>query len=253
MSFLAAWRFLTTIPIPFKKEEWWRQSSKVQFSHSMKYYPAIGLAVGVILGSVNWLIDPILPSEVKSAALLLLLVLITGGLHLDGFLDTVDGLAAGHRDNEARKRVMKEPGVGAIGVVFVVILLIIKFVLIDNIPDDMVFVTFIIMAVTSRWAMVYSLVIYPYVRKSGLGTGLKNRTGIASFIIATFSAIFFVTICGQWLGLIIFGLTWFLVVGISAFFKAKFGGHTGDTYGAVNEIIELFALAIIVLVNYNLA
>ena len=219
----------------------------------MKYYPVIGLAIGVILGGANWLIDPYLPSEVKSAVLLLLLVLITGGLHLDGFLDTVDGLAAGHRDIEARKRVMKEPGVGAIGVVFVVILLIIKFVLINNIPDDTLFVTFIIMAVTSRWAMVYALVYYPYVRESGLGTGLKNRTGVVSLIIATFSAVFFVSISGQWLGLLVFGLVWLLVVGISTFFKAKFGGHTGDTYGAINEIIELFALAIIVLVNYNQA
>ena len=251
MAFLAAIRFLTSIPLPFRKEEWWRETSQKQFAASLPYYPVVGLLIGLILVGAYWLLNSFIPHNLLSALLLALLVAITGGLHLDGFIDTTDGIAAGHADATRRKSVMKDASVGAIGVVAVIVLLLVKFIALNSIPDVHVMAALLLMPVLGRWAMVYAVFFYPYGRPQGMGGELRKGTRQGGFIIATLAALAVSLVLAQFVGAAIMGLAWFVVLALAAFFRSKFGGLTGDNYGAINELVETLVLIIVAVLAYN--
>lgn len=247
MSFLAAWQFLTSIPIPLKRE-----LSPKQIGSATVYFPLVGLIIGGILAGLNWLFNLFLPAPVTNALLIIALVVLTGALHLDGFADTCDGIV-GHKTVEERWQIMRDSRTGAFGVVGIVLLLLVKYVSLDNVPPDLMTPTLLLMPVVSRWAMVYAIFAFPYARPSGLGTVYKAATRWLQFTIATvitlaiaaalfplFSVAGFLLMVGVWLAITAF--TFYL--------KYKFAGLTGDTYGAINEVAEVMALIFVIIIAY---
>ncbi len=248
MSFLAAFQFLTSIPLPGRREV-----SPEELGRATTYFPVVGLIIGLILAGLNWLLSLILPSAVVNALLIVVLVIITGALHLDGFVDTCDGIA-GHKAVEDRWRVMHNSRAGAFGIVGVVLLLLVKYVSLNSIPEVFMIATLIFMPVVSRWAMVYALFVYSYARPSGLGTAFKQTTRWPQFTAATIItfavavALFpFFSITGL---LLIFGV-WVITTAFSFYLKRKFSGLTGDTYGAINEVAEVMVLIFVSLLAYK--
>ena len=96
MKLLAAIQFLTMLPIP-----WRHKVNAEELARSTGYFPVVGLIIVLILVGLNWLLNLILPSVVVNALLLVSLAIITGVIHLDGFIDTCDG-TAGHKTAEDR-------------------------------------------------------------------------------------------------------------------------------------------------------
>jgi adenosylcobinamide-GDP ribazoletransferase len=250
-SFLAAWRFLTSVPVPFYKEEWDRPLSQEQFARSLVYYPVIGLLIGTILCALYWLYSQFLPELLVDAMLLGSMVMLTGGLHLDGVVDTFDGLAGGHRSPERRKQIMKEPGVGAIGVVVVVVLLLLKYAALLSLPDNVMYSALVLVPVLSRWAMVYAVFSFPYAREQGMGKSLKDGSGRAVLLMASVTALIIAVLAGGWRGLVLFAFIWLLTIALSRFFQGKFQGLTGDSYGTINEFSEFAVLVLVVLFSFN--
>ena len=247
MSFLAALQFLTSIPLP-----WRREVSPEELGRSTAYFPVVGLIIGLILAGLNWLLSFILPPAVVKALLLVALVVITGALHLDGFADTCDGIA-GHKPVEDRWRVMRDSHTGAFGVVGIVLLLLVKYVTLNSIPETFMTATLIFMPVVSRWAMVYAIFAYPYARPSGLGTAFKQKTRWPGFTVATI--ITFVVAVALFplfsvAGLLLLIGVWVITAVFSLYFKRKFAGLTGDTYGAINEVAEVMALILVSLLAH---
>ena len=244
MRFLAALQFLTTIPIP-----WRREFSPEELGRSAGYFPVIGLIIGLILVGLNWLFGLILPSAVVNALLIVSLVVISGALHLDGFVDTCDGIA-GHKPTEDRWQVMHDSRAGGFGIVGVVLLLLVKYVSLNSIPEPFLMMALVLMPVISRWAMVYAIFAYPYAKPSGLGKVFKQGTSWPRFTMATLIALVVVVALALLAGLaiiFIMFLTWVMTVAMAAYFKSKFSGLTGDTYGAINELAEVGVLIFITL------
>ena len=239
MSFLAALQFLTSLPLPQRRE-----ASPEELGRSTTYFPVVGLIIGIILVILNWLLSLVLPSAVVSALLIVALVIITGALHLDGFVDTCDGIA-GHKSVEDRWRVMRDSRAGAFGIVGIALLLLVKYVSLNSLPSAFLTFLLIFMPVVSRWAMVYAIFVYPYARPSGLGTAFKQATRWPQFTAATVITVVvavalfpFFSIIGL---LLIFGI-WIITALLSVYLKHKFSGLTGDTYGAINEVAEVMVL-----------
>jgi adenosylcobinamide-GDP ribazoletransferase len=203
------------------------------------------------LAGCYWLFSLFLPHTLLSALLLVIIVAITGGLHLDGFIDTIDGIAAGHADAARRKSVMKDASVGAIGVIAVITLLLVKFVSLNSLPHSWMMAALVLMPVLSRWAMVYAVFFYPYGRQQGMGGELRKVTRWSGFISASLITLVIVLVLAQLTGLAIMVICWLLVLGVAAFLKSKFNGLTGDTYGAINELVEVLVLIIIAVIAYN--
>ncbi|MEE9520704.1 MAG: adenosylcobinamide-GDP ribazoletransferase, partial [Dehalococcoidales bacterium] len=102
MSFFAALRFLTILPVLRRREV-----APEELARSTGYFPLVGLIIGLILAGAYWLLQFILPSNVVSGLLLVGAAVLSGGLHLDGFVDTMDGIG-GHKTAEARWQVMRD-------------------------------------------------------------------------------------------------------------------------------------------------
>ena len=253
MRFLAALRFLTIIPLPR-----WRETSTEEVGRSVVYFPIAGAVIGLILAGLNWFLGLFLPFAVVNGLLIVSMVVISGALHLDGFADTCDGIA-GYKTVEDRLRVMRDSRVGAFGVIGVFLLLLVKYVSLSSVPEDLLPATLVLMPVISRWAMVYAVFAYPYARPAGLGKVFKQEANWRRFTIATIITLVvaiglvrLVNIAYFYLvGLaIMFGI-WVIVVAMATYFKRKFTGLTGDTYGAINEVAEVGVLIIVCLLAYN--
>jgi adenosylcobinamide-GDP ribazoletransferase len=241
LSFISALRFLTSIPLPGRYK-----TSPEQLGRATAYFPLVGLIIGLLLAGLNWLLNLILPAAVVNALLIVTLVIITGALHLDGFADTCDGIA-GHKTVEERWEVMRDSRAGAFGITGLVILLLVKYVALDNIPEVFMAATLLFMPVVSRWTMVYALFAFRYAREEGLGMVFKKSTRWPQFIAAS---IFTVALAAALYplfsstGFLIIGCTFVITTGLAFYFKRKFDGLTGDTYGAINEMSEVTTLIV---------
>ena len=253
MRFLAALRFLTVVPIATRREP-----SPEEVGGSVTYFPLVGLIVGITLAALYWLLSQILPASIASGLAIVALVLLTGALHLDGFIDTCDGLA-GNKSSEARWQVMRDSRVGAFGVVGGVLLLLLKYVSLNSLPRDLVPATLVVMPVVSRWLMAYAIVAYPYARPTGLGTIFKQHATWEKFGLATLFALLLIGVVMWWRGiphfyvatLVVMAGVWLAAVGWAQHLNRKFAGLTGDSYGAVNEFSEVAVLVVISLFAFN--
>jgi adenosylcobinamide-GDP ribazoletransferase len=198
---------------------------------------------------LNWLLGLLLPSALTNALLVVSLVAISGALHLDGFVDTCDGLAGG-KTVEERWRVMDDSRAGAFGIIGVCCLLLVKYVALNNVPASWLMQTLVLMPLLSRWAMVYALFAYPYAKPSGLGKVFKQGTRRLRFIVATLIALVAAVILAQLAGFVIMLAIWVIALAVATYLKGKFGGLTGDTYGAINEVAEVCILILVCLLAH---
>lgn len=253
MSFLTALRFLTIFRIPGGRIE-----TAEDMGRSAVWFPVVGLIIGVILALINWVFSLFLPAAATSSLTIVLLVIVTGAMHLDGFADTCDGLA-GNKPAEERWRVMHDSRTGAFGVTGLILLLLVKFVLLNSIPQANVTSVLVLMPVISRWAMVYAIAKYPYARTEGLGKAFKNGVTRTRLVVATVITLGLSIVLAWWadldyyyiVGFGIMVVIWFFIITVSAYFRSKFAGLTGDTYGAINELAETGVLLVAGIAFFN--
>jgi adenosylcobinamide-GDP ribazoletransferase len=253
LKFIAAFRFLTVIPLPVRRE-----ITPEDIGGSIVYFPVVGLIIGLILFALWWLLD-FLAWPLSTLLLIVAMVLINGALHLDGFIDTCDGLA-GNKPAGERLRVMKDSRVGAFGVIGAALLILVKYAGLDSLALEKVFSSSLIfMPVVGRWAMVYAIVAYPYARPNGLGTVFKKYATWMKFAAATVISVALAIGLGAWLKISYFYLVgpaviagvWLVTAVWAWYLKKKLGGLTGDSYGAICEVAEVSFLIIVNLLLFN--
>jgi adenosylcobinamide-GDP ribazoletransferase len=253
LSFLSAIRFLTVFRIPLSREE-----SAGDAGRSTMWFPVAGLVIGLILAGLDRVFNLFLPPAVSNGLTIVALVVITGAMHLDGFADTCDGLA-GNKPAEERWKVMHDSRTGAFGIVGIVLILIMKFILLNSVPRAMTAPSLVLMAVMGRWAMVYAISAYPYAHKEGLGKAFKEAASRLRLITATVITLALATLLAWWAGLryyyiagiAVTAVVWIFITITAIYFKRKFAGLTGDTYGAINELAETGTLLVITIIAFN--
>lgn len=245
-SFLIALQFLTSIPLRVKKG-----IADKELAKSMAYFPLVGLLVGTILALAYNVFSLIFPHPVNCAFILVLNVIITGGLHIDGFIDTFDGIASGS-DRKRTLEIMREGHPGAIGIAAAILLFLLKYSLLVSLSRGTVEAGLIAMATLSRWSLVVSSGLYPYARE-GEGLGRKFIRGLSfkEGFIATTIALLIAILIFRLRIFILISVLCFVLVGFNFYLFKKIGGITGDTLGALNEIIEILTLAV-TLILFNI-
>jgi adenosylcobinamide-GDP ribazoletransferase len=243
-DFLQALSFLTILPVdqPSLSEE-------KGFARSMTFFPLVGLLIGLLL-TVAYLILSFLFSKSLSLWLTLAcLALLTRGLHLDGFADTIDGFAAGG-PKEKILEVMRDSRIGAFGVVGLILLIGAKYFALDQIMGPSIPGALILMTVMGRNSMVWVCFRSPYARTGeGLAKPFAENLTSREMILSSASAIA--------MGLVIWGLKGVLVfIGMGLFsllfrlfFLKRLKGITGDILGAANELSELLCLLLLLILT----
>jgi adenosylcobinamide-GDP ribazoletransferase len=182
-----------------------------------------------------------LPPPVVSALLIVILAFTNGGLHLDGLADTVDGLAGGSTPEE-RLRIMRDSSIGALGVVVIVLVLLVKYAALSSVPADLKPGFLLIFPMAGRWAMVPLSYWGVYARDDGgtgqAFTGAGSKILLSATVITAISALFILGFRTLFV-LVFIGA---VAYAVSVFFKGKLGGVTGDVFGFLSESSEVLFL-----------
>jgi len=234
---LAAVQFLTIIPLR-------REIAEEDIGRSLIFFPIVGLGIGAILFGLDQLFALFLPMALGSALLIVALVLLTGAHHLDGFIDTCDGMAAG-RSAEERLAIMRDSRAGGFGVVGAFCLLLVKYISLLFLPGAYRMAALLLMPVLGRWAMVYAIFGYPSAREEGMGRTFKEQVNWRRLIIATLIALAVSAALMKLWGLAVMAAIWLIIVIMAAYIRRRLGGLTGDTYGAINEVMEVCVLILV--------
>ncbi|ODA40619.1 adenosylcobinamide-GDP ribazoletransferase [Desulfosporosinus sp. BG] len=237
-GFLIALTFLTRIPLPVPKVE----ITSEEFTRSYRYYPLVGLAIGLLL----WLLAKILvlyfPPLVLGALLLVAELILTGGLHLDGFMDSMDGLLSA-RSPDRILEIMKDSRVGAHASMALIGLLLLKFSLLASLTPSK-FSILLVMPMISRWVFQIGVIAFPYARAQGLGKGIHDTTRWIPLLVSGAVVLGISFMLAKIAGLITFGVC-VIVVTLWAFkISSLLGGLTGDLYGAIIELSEVICLLV---------
>ncbi|MCU0551919.1 MAG: adenosylcobinamide-GDP ribazoletransferase [Leptolyngbya sp. Prado105] len=228
---LAAITFYTCLPLPTSKT--------LEFRGIARFAPFVGLAIGAFVGGLDfglaWLK---VPNLTRSAIDVAAWVAITGGLHLDGAMDTADGLAV--MDANRRLKVMTDSATGAFGAMTAVIVLLLKTAALSEIRSDRVWV-FMGAAAWGRWGQLAAIAKYPYLKPTGKGAFHKEAIQTIGEIIPSLAILLGWSLMvrpGMVLGSVI-------ALSVATLINWKLGGQTGDTYGAIVEWTEALLLCVL--------
>ncbi|MFH1428950.1 MAG: adenosylcobinamide-GDP ribazoletransferase [Candidatus Margulisiibacteriota bacterium] len=235
-SFLLALQFLTIIPLKiesFKEQD---------LAESSKYFPLVGFLLGLILAGAYRLLlllnfEPISINII----VVLLLVALTGGLHLDGLADTSDAFLS-RKNKEQMLKIMRDSHIGVMGVLSIISIILLKISFLSSISISSKLVALILMCILSRWCLVFSILLFPYAREEGKAKIFFQGINLKIFSLATLITLSFVLLTWQLKGLIVFLITAISTYIIGKFIKNIFNGITGDTLGTINELIEVLVL-----------
>ena len=238
--FLTALQFLTIIRASKDPDITGEKLGK-----SMSCFPVVGLFIGLILVAVRIAFSYLLPSSLADVLVIVVLVILSGALHLDGFADTVDGLAGG-RDREKTLAIMRDSQIGSFAVVGLILLLVLKVFALMEVPAEIKNAALLIMPVLGRWSTVHLASGYGYAR-SGSGTALAftQFAGKMEYIVSTLITAVILIGLFQIKGLMIMLIIAALTILFGHFFKRRIGGVTGDIMGAACEINEVVTLLMI--------
>jgi adenosylcobinamide-GDP ribazoletransferase len=245
LNLVAAVIFYTAIPLPFLPN--------LEFQKVACFAPVIGLMIGGILGGLDTGINYLgVPMLTRNALVVGVWIAITGGLHLDGAMDTADGLAVG--DPERRLQVMMDSATGAFGAMAAILIIILKVTALTDIAENHCLV---LMAACGwgRWGQQFAIACYPYLKPTGKGA--VHKQAIRSYLDLLPSWFLLLGLSSVvWLinpqklvlavGMVLAGSV--ISVLTAAWFNYKLGGHTGDTYGAVVEWTEALFLCVITII-----
>lgn len=232
-GFWQALTFLTALPAPRGK------------GNPVPFFPWVGLMLGLILAGLDWVLGRAFPSLVASAGDIIALVLLTGGLHLDGFLDTCDGLAG--RTPEERLRIMADERIGGFGVMGGASLLLLQLAALSSLEGQPRRLALVLFPILSRWGMALAIAAFPAAKAGGLGRAFKGFATGPAITLATLSA---ALIAGLTLGGVGWGLMAILALlslAVGWWLRRRLGGLTGDSYGAVNEVGATATLLLVLL------
>lgn len=245
---LIATQFLTRLPLPknILKETDYQPE---QLGKSVLMYPVVGLIIGGLLTLILLLLNkfaPQLPIIVSASIILFSWVLITGGLHLDGLSDSADAWVGGYGDKDKTLAIMKDPYCGPAGVSILVVTLLVKFAALTAIVSQ-AWISLIIAPVIARSTVIVLFMSTPYVRKQGIGSShaehLPKLFAWLMLVLVVLGCGWFLQMAALWLLLVVavvFLLLRYLMVD-------RLGGTTGDTAGAMIEVIEVVVLLVFVL------
>jgi len=230
--------FFTRIPVP------WLKPSETAWKQSVNGYPAVGIVIGLVLCGAHQaaltLFSPLLAAVLTVAVW----VYITGGLHLDGWMDLADGLGSS-RPREQVLAIMKDSRVGAMGVLAAVLLLLLKTAAVTELfrPD---WALLLLAPFAARTHVLLSIWFWPYLSaEKGIGKGIREGLSPVSIGLGYLVLLTAGWLIGSWAAVTAIVASLLFALWFSRAVAGKLGGLNGDCYGAVIESGEAVMLLVL--------
>ena len=230
---ILALQFLTRIPI----------NKNIDFNHenirkSTYYFPYVGILLGALVALSYYIFLPF-NKDIASFIGVLMIIILTGGLHLDGLSDTADGFYSA-RDKEKMLLIMKDSRIGAFGVISLILIILFKYIIISNLDSNVGLVLMLSLG-NSRLVVLIQMAYKKTARPGGLGE-LFSQSKPKKYII--FSIIQYIIIISLINVKFLIPLIGTIILGeiISKITYKKIDGFTGDVYGATIELCEALSL-----------
>ena len=239
-QFIILIQFMTRIPIPLKISY-----SEKKFGKSIKFFPLVGLIIGLILYFANFLITVYLKNifynkTIIAIFLIILEILIVGIIHIDGLADTFDGLFS-YAKKEKMLEIMKDSRIGTNGTVVLILYFITKTVLISE-----------IITINSKYLIIYPIIarlstpvnagLSNYARKSGMSNAIISENGIFEVIFSLALSIILVFYIIGIKGIVAISIAFIFIIIFMLNVRKKIDGITGDTMGACLELTSILVL-----------
>jgi adenosylcobinamide-GDP ribazoletransferase len=228
--------FLTVLPVRLREPI-------PPLAAAAPWFPVVGALVGALAGAVRLVAEPAFGPTVASILALVVLVAVTGALHLDGLADCADGL--GVRGDRARRlTVMREPTVGVFGTLAIVGWALLMVGALGGLTDGEAFRALLTAAVVGRWAALLHTAATPPARPDGLGAAFAVMT--AGLLVASALAVAgALLVDGLGPGAAALAAAPVVALGVSAWARRRLGGRTGDTIGATVALTEVVVVLVL--------
>jgi adenosylcobinamide-GDP ribazoletransferase len=232
-----ALRFLTILPTPGMPP-----MSEGSIARAIPLFPLAGALIGALLVGLGVIAGAIWGPGARPVILVVAWAIVTAGLHLDGLSDTFDAVLS-WRPRERKLEIMKDSRIGAMGALALIAVLALKVTLLGAAGDG--WLRAIVLApILGRWATLYAIARFPAARAVGLGRDFQSQVGRGGFLFGTFTTLALALAVAGARGLAAAALVWVAVHLLARWWTRDLGGLTGDTYGAICEIAEVVALAV---------
>lgn len=243
-TFLLALGFFTRIPVPS-----FTDFQETDLNHSVKYFPLIGILIGVVGAASFYSMQLFLPQAIAILTSMAVTIYLTGALHEDGLADSADGLGGGW-EREQILTIMQDSRLGTYGAIALFLMLLSKFQVLSAMPPVFVAILLVVGHALSRLSAVWLMATASYVKSAGKAKPMATKLNIQQLIIANIFG---------WLPLLIISVLFvndahmmgakFLLFTLLPVIAAwlwwrtklikKLGGYTGDTLGAMQQMSEL--------------
>lgn len=231
-SFLCALQFLTLIPVRLSAVP-----DATTQARAALYYPLVGGLLGGLLVLAATLLATT-PTGVAAAVLLALWAGLTGGLHLDGLADTGDGWMGGLGDPVRTLKIMKDPHLGASGALLLMLQLLLKWSLLAALLEAELLWPLLLAPMAGRAGALALLATTAYARAEGIATPLLSRLSPGHALTCAGLVGALLLLVSPLAALLCLLLTW----GLRRLMLRRLGGITGDTLGALIELLETLLL-----------
>lgn len=236
-------QFLTILPI---KNMAGADTKKL--GASSLYFPVVGALLGLFLAALDKFLYPVLPAFLVNVILIFALIIVTGGMHIDGLADSCDALFCG-REKEGILSIMREVHLGTFGILGIVGIVLFKLALLFSIPQELRQISLILMALLSRYSMSAAVILFPYARDEGKAKAFFENKAIKDFFFPTLITLTISVLIFKMYGLAVFSLVLGYTFLLGCWLKRKIGGMTGDTLGALSETSEALVLFTMVILS----
>ncbi|HUW63310.1 MAG TPA: adenosylcobinamide-GDP ribazoletransferase [Spirochaetia bacterium] len=243
LQLLLACQFLTVVPVTVRGPV-----GEKDLAAAMAWFPLVGLLLGAAAAGAYMVTRLVSASLLSAFVPLAFLVVITGNMHGDGLMDAADGLGSGRPADQALS-IMKDSHVGAHGVMAGILGFLAKLLLLGALTPTGKIAALALVPALGRWAQVYAAGTNPYVRPGGGKGGFTKYVGSRELVLASATVLAAAGLVlgpkGAVLAGVVLAATWLA----GHYVRKRIGGVTGDTLGALSELMEIVGFAVMLVLG----
>ena len=240
-EFLIALQFLTIVRVketlPF---------DTTSLGRSAVFFPLVGLLIGMLLWGLDWGLRWYCPTGLRSIVVVATLAILSRGVHLDGLADSADGLL-GSSDRQRSLAIMKDSAIGTFGALALIGVLLLKVRSLDLVFGEARDAALLVGPMLSRWASVVMAYYSSPARTEGLGAAFVTSVSFREYGWASGFSLLVIFIVAGISGLVLLALVGSFILGATRYCAHRLGGVTGDTLGALGELVETVTFCFFVL------